>query len=114
MGRPKKLSKHEATGELKPVTSIYELVGIASYPYKTTDEKEYEKSLLEMNLADLQDHAIQLNIVPVDDRDRLQDKLVVAFLTTVGTFKAAHIKDNGNIVEGNSKSALDILSRGRN
>lgn len=114
MGRPKKLSKHEATGELKAITSIYELVGISTYPYKTTDSKEYEKSLLDMNLADLQDHAIQLNIVPVDDRDRLQDKLVSAFLTTVGTYKAAQIKDNGDKVEGDRKAALDILSRGRN
>lgn len=114
MGRPKKLSKHEATGELKAITSIYELVGIASHPYDTTDSKEYEKALLSMNLADLQDHAIQLNIVPVDDRDRLQDKLVSAFLTAMGTYKAAQSKDNGDAVEGDKKAALDILSRARN
>jgi hypothetical protein len=66
-----------------------------------------------MNLADLQDHAIQLNIVPVDDRERLQDKLITAFLTTVGIYQAAQVKDNGDAIEGDKKAALDILSRGR-
>lgn len=113
MGRPKKLSKHEATGELKPITSIYELMGMAAHPYSTLDEKEYSKKLEDMNLADLQDHAIQLNIVPVDDRERLQDKLITAFLTVVGTYKASQVKDNGDKIEGDKKAALDILSRGR-
>jgi hypothetical protein len=113
MGRPRKLSKHEATGELKPITSIYELMGKAAHPYSTLDVKEYEDKLQDMNLADLQDHAIQLNIVPVDDRERLQDKLITAFLTTVGIYEAAQVKDNGDAIEGDKKAALDILSRGR-
>ena len=113
MGRPRKLSKHEATGELKPITSIYELMGMAAHPYSTLDLKEYQEKLKDMNLADLQDHAIQLNIVPVDDRERLQDKLITAFLTTVGTYEAAQVKDNGDKIEGDKKAALDILSRAR-
>lgn len=115
MGRPKKnkLNKHETTGELKPVTSVYELVGMAAHPYPTLDKKEYEKILSNMNLADLQDHAIDLNIVPVDDRERLEDKLITAFITTVGVYQAAQIKDNGNVIEGGGKAALDILSRAR-
>lgn len=114
MGRPRKNSKHEATGELKPLTSIYELMGMAAHPYSTLDRGEYQKTLDNMNLADLQDHAIQLNIVPVDDRDRLTDKLVTAFVTTVGIYEAAQVKDNGSKIEGDSKAALDILSRARN
>lgn len=112
MGR-RKITKYETTGEQKPIVSIYELIGGAAHPYETLDEKEYEKKLNDMNLVDLQEHAIQLNIVPVDDRERLTDKLVREFMTTVSSYKASQAKDNGNKVEGDSKKALDILSRGR-
>lgn len=114
MGRPRKNSKHEATGDLKPITSIYELMGMVAHPYSTLDKDDYEKTLDSMNLADLQDHAIQLNIVPVDDRERLTDKLITAFLTVVGVYEAAQVKNNGDTVEGDRKAALDILSRARN
>ena len=111
MGRPRKITKHEATGEQKPVVSLYQLMGMATHPYKTLDAKEYEGSLDEMNLADLQEHAIEMNIVPVDDRERLTDRLVREFLTTVGNLRAA--EDKQSEPAKGPKATLDILSRGR-
>lgn len=111
MGR-KKLTKHETTGELQPVKSLYELVGIASHSYGTTKVDEYENSLRAMNMADLQDHAIVHGFPAKDDRERLIDTLIKKFLTEMGQLQAASLNKQ-EPEKRVSKDLKAILNRGK-
>lgn len=47
--------------------------------YRTLDEEAYSAELKELNKSDLQAHAIKIGLVPIDDRERLTQRLVREF-----------------------------------
>jgi hypothetical protein len=117
-----KLTKHEITGDRKPVTSLYDLVGLSSNPYGARDLTEYRANLTKMNFSDLQDHAIEVGEVPTDDRERLTDKLERRFIQTTGQLEAAvvnsvdadkELKKKNQLSKAEQKQVQDLLARGR-
>ena len=80
-------SKQVANGELptnskSAPTCLDDILGRRYFMYKERDEKEYQKNLEKLNLAELQRHAIEIaNIIPsADKRDTLINKLVKVYL----------------------------------
>jgi len=55
--------------------------------YKTLDEEVYLNNLKEMTKADLHTHASSLGIIPVDDRERLQKRLLQEFRQHVAAYR---------------------------
>lgn len=56
--------------------------------YGTLDLEAYKAMLAKLNLADLQDHAIQKGILPADSRERTTKRLLSAF----DEYRSKHIK----------------------
>ena len=54
--------------------------------YKTLDPEEYKESLSEMNMADLQVHAVQKGVLPGDSRERTVQRLMNAFAEHRGRY----------------------------
>lgn len=111
----KRIKKHEATGDKKPISSLYSLMGLEGKKYTAKSFEEYTQQLDRMDLADLQDHAMEHGLIPIDDRDRMIDKLEKQFIIDTGMEKAAGIDDNGDRLnnEKSEEKALRILRRGR-
>lgn len=84
--------------------------GVAKY--KTLDMEEYKQAIGEMSKADLQSHATKMGIIPTDNREGLQKKLVREFCSHVAGFKRpVHVDANRPIAP--SAEALKIMSEGR-
>jgi len=110
MARPKK----EATGKIEtyePTTldQIFGDTGISKY--KTLDLSEYEKSLGEMSLSDLQNHALKLGLVPIDNAQMLKKRLIVAFKVHIAQFRKPIVR-NKKPIELDSETKK-ILAEGR-
>lgn len=70
----------------KPRT-LDEILGYdALSEYKTLDPQEYKESLSEMNMADLQVHAVQKGVLPGDSRERTVQRLMNAFAEHRGKY----------------------------
>lgn len=110
----KKLTKHEASGEQKPIINLYSFMGIKG-SYDTTDRAEYEAKLNGMNFADMQDYAIELNIKPSvnDDRERLTQKLLKAFDENLSESLAASERAMINPPDHLSSEVKNLLASGR-
>jgi len=79
--------------------------------YNTLEESEYEDSLGEMNKSDLQTHATQVGIIPVDNRDMLAQRLIREFRNHVNSFRAPLESRQSNKTV--SKEVRKILAEGR-
>lgn len=66
-------------GALAPTFDLDEQLGIRS-PYTAKDLKAYQSELAEMGTADLQGHAHQIGVVPMDSRERLVTALERKFI----------------------------------
>lgn len=108
------MSKKEITGKIEtyePTTldQIFGDTGITKY--KTLDLSEYETSLGEMNLSDLQNHALKLGLVPIDNAQMLKKRLVVAFKVHIAKYRKPVVKNNKPIEI--SPETKKILAEGR-
>lgn len=56
--------------------------------YRTLDENEYLTWLNSVNKSDLQSHAAQIGIIPIDNRDLLVRKLLKEFRAHVASYTA--------------------------
>lgn len=67
--------------------------------YGTANLEEYIKELDEMSRTDINAHAINLGIIPVEDRSRLEDRLSQEFTKYVNSYKkpASSYKDNSGL-----------------
>lgn len=84
-----------------------------TYKYKTMDAAEYEASLKEMSKADLHEHAANLLVVPVDNKEMLFRKLMKEFNAHVNQYrKPANLTTVGNNIKV-SPEVLKILAEGR-
>lgn len=119
MTRTKKLPSKAATGNIEiqgPEDSIYSLVGYSQFPYKQKTQGEYEAFLREMNLADLQRHAVQQGVIPnAVSRAVLTDRLVTKFLKA--KFAFVEVKDTNPVTaklpKKDEEDIANLLARGR-
>jgi len=77
--------------------------------YGTFDVKEYENRLREMNRTDIQAHATKLSVVPVENRDMLEKRLVREFEKHVSSYR----KPDSPTPKQAGSEAMRILSEGR-
>lgn len=118
MGRPKKVldlkSAKVADGALNAPASVYEIIGRKTSVYRTSNYEEYQKYLRTLNLYDLQSHAYEVGVTPVEKYEVLFDRLERKFLEEISKFRAAKNNANSSIKTPEpTKQVLDILSRGK-
>jgi len=119
MVRTKKLASKIATGNVEiqgPEDSIYSLVGYSQFPYKQDTQAEYESFIREMNLADLQRHAVQQGVIPnAVSRAVLTDRLVTKFLKA--KFAFVNVKNTNPVTaklpKKDEEDIANLLARGR-
>ena len=78
--------------------------------YRTLDASEYEIYLKQLNKSDLQRHAAEMGIVPVDSREMLSNRLLKEFNRYVASFKMPSASKPNQPVSDKVKK---ILSEGR-
>jgi hypothetical protein len=83
--------------------------------YNTLEASQYESQLKEMQKTDLHAHAVEVGVIPVDDRDILVKRLMKEFNRHVSGYnKPTALSKQSEI---NKKSVdqkiLNILSEGR-
>lgn len=76
--------------------------------YKTLDLEAYEGEINAMNKSDLQAHAQKLGLLPIDNRNELQSRLVREFKKHTSSFKkpAGHTWATKNVDEEEVKRLL--------
>lgn len=109
----KVITPNQTTGAAEGPKSVYDIIGYKTHAYKTTNVEEYKKQISAMNFADLQEHALDNGIVPVDNRERLNTLLVNEFLKKTGFITASGKAQGTPMSAKDKKTAEDILSRGR-
>ncbi len=117
MGRPKKAEKtekveHIAHGAMPFKRSVYDIIGHNESQYDTDDVEKYMKSLEKKNLADLQDHAMKVGIMPLATQgsERLLANLRRKFMEEQYKYGAG---PSTQAVVKNQKVMEGILSRGK-
>lgn len=78
--------------------------------YRTLDASEYEIYLKQLNKSDLQRHAAEMGIVPVDSREMLSNRLLKEFNRYVASFKMPSANSPNQPISDKVKK---ILSEGR-
>ena len=78
--------------------------------YNTLNEESYKTYLSELNKTDLQAHASQVGIIPIDNLEMLTKRLVKEFLKHVSIYKAPAKQPKPITL---SKEAKRILEEGR-
>ena len=81
--------------------------------YGTMDVAEYAAQINAMNKSDLHKHAVEHSLLPIDNRDILEKRLVKEFEKHVASFE--DVKETKFEPKNKSlnKQALDILSNAR-
>lgn len=105
-----------ADGEVRTHTSVYEIMGVSTHGYHTTNASQYSQELRAMNLLQLQDEAYRRAITPTDNREMLLDRLERRFLQETSKFKTAEGRSFTKEPDGEvslKDQALRVLSRGR-
>ena len=104
--------KVEAENDIE-INSLDQLWGSTGKgKYGTIDAEEYAGNLQSLNKSDLQRHAAQFGIVPIDNRERLEKTLNAEFKRYVAGFRKPKMPKNTN--QGlPSQRVLDILKVGR-
>jgi len=92
--------------------SLDEILGTQGRnPYKEKTVEDYKNSLADMNMADLQAHAVELFVIPRDDRDVLTRSLIKEFEKKVVRYETP---TQQSTVQGNNKEQLlKILYEGK-
>ncbi len=95
----------------KPTTldQVWGDTGISKY--NTLQETEYTERLNSYNKSDLQAHAISVGLVPVDDRDRLTQRLVKEFRKHANNYRIPQTETN--VSSKISPEIKKILDEGR-
>ena len=103
---------HAKDEKFEPTTldQIWGDTGMTKYGH--LDQEKYEKSLKEMTKSDMQSEAHRIGIIPIDNRDQLEKRLIVEFQKYCSAFvkpSTAKGQTNPNI----SEEGLRILREGR-
>lgn len=78
--------------------------------YNTLNELQYKSHLEELNKTDLHAHASKIGIIPIDNRELLEQRLVREFKKHVSSYQTPSAKKKETII---SKAASDILKEGK-
>ena len=114
MSKKSKISKlHQTHGKIENPITLDQIWGeTGDLKYGTLDVENYSKYLEDLNKSDLQSHASKIGLVPVDNREILNGRLIKEFEKHVSKFNLAKRSGSSKAVEL-SKEARDILSEGR-
>ena len=108
-----KKEKKSKNQEFTPTTMEQILGDTGINKYGTMELKVYEEKLNDMNKSDLQTHALNLGVPPIDDRVRLQKNLVASFKRHVSGYRMPP-QPKQKIGEKNlPKEVLKIMAEGR-
>ncbi len=111
----KKKIQHQTHAKVEKITptTLEQIWGDdGTYRYGTLDENQYQSDIQGMSRVDIQTHATRLGIVPVENRDMLEKRLMKEFFKhkSIYTTPAALPQVTNEDV---SQEARDILSEGR-
>ena len=117
MPRKKLIDKQLSTGAIPlqtPEDSVYAMMGYNQFPYKEKTVEEYRASLTDMNLADLQRHAVKHGVVPNTlKRHILTNRLEEEFLRKKFAFVDARDVTPTDVLSKKKEQEIkDLLSRG--
>jgi len=108
-----KTRKQEIHGASPSVTSIYDLAGLKTSNYSHKTREDYEAWVKGIPLTDLQNHAIDVGLVPVDNRELLMERLIRNYCKEMSG-KLEGLPVMTNIPSKKSESKLrDLLKAGR-
>ena len=102
----------EAAKVVSSPQSVYDLLGWKTHGYRHETLADYQQYLDTMNLAELQRHSVVVaNIIPIDDRRRLIDRLEKEFCRVNAKFAP---QQNQQIIlpQQNKENIERILRRG--
>ena len=112
--RKKKLdniTQTDAMADKYEPTTLNQIFGDdGGWKYKTLDTDEYKNYLNALNKSDLQSHAVEIGIIPIDNKDQLMKRLVREFNRHTAAYKKP-MKKSVNLEV--SQDVLDILAEGR-
>lgn len=104
--------KQEEVQKKKP-RNLAEILGADIDQDNTPDYKNYCDLINSMNLADLYEHSIKVGLMPVDNRNKLIDRLQKQWLKDHARYKDVQIKEDVKMTREKEKELKDILSRAR-
>lgn len=101
-----------ATGALASPKSIYEIMGLTSKLYSTTDYETYQKDIASMSLHTLHEHAYEVGVAASGDRSILIDALERRFIKENGRQGRAREAVKKTQAEEMREQALRALAHG--
>ena len=119
MKKNSKMPSKVATGNVEIQTtedSVYSQVGMDMFPYKQKTVQEYLSFIKDLNLSDLQRHAVEKGIIPnATSRSILEDRLEKEYLKKRYAFVDVKIADsNGKSLSKKDQEDIEsLLYRGR-
>jgi hypothetical protein len=100
--------KHETSFKPSTLDQIWGDDGEGKY--STLDELQYKNYLEELNKTDLHRHASKIGIIPIDNRELLEQRLAREFKKHVNSYQAPNVGKKETTI---SKAAQDILKEGK-
>lgn len=101
-------------GKLELPRTLEQILGYNGLSkYQTMDEEEYQEAISSMNKSDLNKHAIEHSLIPIENRGILEKRLLNEFRTHVASFRPIEQPKTPKVNKTLNKRALDILSNGR-
>mgnify|MGYP000461671424 CR=1 FL=1 len=81
--------------------------------YGTLKEEEYTTEISDMSRTDIQSHAMEMGIIPVEDRESLEKRLLSEFRRHVSAYRKP-VTEKKQVSEGEiSEETLKVLREGR-
>ena len=106
--KPSKMQQTHGKEETFQPTTLDQVWGDdGTSKYPTNDEAQYVESLLDMTRIDVQAHATQIGLIPVQNRDVLQARLLREFRKHWSQFKRPITIDNSVEISQKVKSILE-------
>lgn len=103
--------KQVVSGKLYNAYQI--MSSVNSSPYSAASIEEYKAQLKVMNLAEMQNHAMNLSIKPMDDRPKLEQRLIKSFTEFASTIGAVTQPKRAQVNGDRRSKALEILRAGK-
>lgn len=108
-----KAKKQEVHGAVSTPKSIYEMAGLKTNVFRHKTKEEYETWLDTTPLTDLQNHAIDVGLVPVDNRELMRERLLREYCKETGKAMALVAKQPEPPSKKSESKLKDLLKRGR-
>lgn len=114
----KKTEQKQVHGALEDDTSIYDLMGKKTFPYKEKTLEDYREKLDSMSISDLEKECLEVaNIIPRNvSRAHLVDSLEREFLKKKSAFiyrKNVDVNGPSKLSKKDEKEIAALMARGR-